>query len=521
MSYAYDALDRLARVEDWAGRWVTYTYDAVGNLAHEARFDGSFVEASDDAGQRLTGLREVVGGQPIYATELVLDAAGRRVAEEVTLPLEPNLELALDLGLRRFGCGTDNRLVALGEFTSFEYDGAGNLRAGTLDGTHSISFEYDHLNRLVRIGDDRFRYDGDGLRVEATVAGETRRFVQDPHGARSRLLEEQSAGGEPLVRHVYGLGLLWSEAAPSGALAVHHYDVRGSTVAVSDGAGRVTDRVAYGPFGEVLAREGDTVLRFTYVGRDGVEDDGQGLFHMRTRAYAAPLMRFLQRDDLSNGRVDDSPTLNRYAYVGGNPIQRTDPDGELFGAHILVGAIVGAVVNVAVEAAADLAQDGKLNKSRKDYAGAAAEGAVSGAIVAINPAAGFLGSVALGAAAGAAGTVAKNLIVGDDLGAGVLDSVLIGGGLGPLGKSLQKLHIKSLHRKVARYGATPSLQWTKVTLAIKEKIATRSLITHILSELPEAGIEKLSECGFRYDFSKHIGAQPNGREIINGYLECN
>ena len=521
VSYTYDALDRLARVEDWAGRWVTYAYDAVGNLTHEARFDGSFVEADYDAGQRLIRWRDVVGGQPIYANELELDAAGRRIAEQVTLPLEPNLEVALDLGLRRFRYGTDNRLVALGDFTAFEYDGAGNLRAGTLDGAQPVAFEYDDLNRLVRIGEDRFRYDGDGLRVEATVSGETRRFVQDPHGSRSRLLEEQSEGGVPLVRHVYGLGLLWSEAASSGELAVHHFDVRGSTVAVSDGAGRVTDRIAYGPYGEVLAREGDTVLRFTYVGRDGVEDDGRGLYHMRTRAYAAPLMRFLQRDDLSNGSVDDSPTLNRYAYVGGNPIQRTDPDGEFWGAHILVGAIVGAVVNVAVEAAADLAQDGKLNKSWKDYAGAAAEGAVAGAVLAINPAAGFLGSVALGAAAGAAGTVAKNLIVGNDIGAGVLDSVLIGGGLGPLGKSLQKLKIKALHRKVARYGATPSLQWTKVTLAIKEKIAMRSLITHVLSELPQGGIEKLSECALQYDFSKHLGARPNGREIINEYLECN
>jgi RHS repeat-associated protein len=520
VSYSYDALDRLERVEDWAGRWVTYAYDAVGNLTHEARFDGSFVEAEYDAGQRLTGLRDVVGGQPIYATELVLDAAGRRISEELTLPLEPNLELALDLGARRFGYGTDNRLIALGEFTSFEYDGAGNLRAGTLDGAQPVAFEYDDLNRLVRIGDDRFHYDGDGLRVEATVAGETRRFVQDPHGPRSRLLEEQSEGGEPLVRHVYGLGLLWSESVSSGDLAVHHFDARGSTVAVTDGAGRVTDRVAYGPYGEVLAREGDTPLRFTYVGREGVEDDGRGLFHMRTRAYAAPLMRFLQRDDLSKGRVDDSPTLNRYAYVGGNPIQRIDPGGDFWGAHILVGAIVGAVVNVAVEVASDLAQDGKLNKSWKDYAGAAAEGAVSGAITAINPS-----SLLLGAAGAAIGTGVKNWIKGNDIEAGVLESALIGAALAPLskpiGKALQKLQIKALHSKIARYGATPSLQWTKVTLEIKAIMSADSLIAQILQELPEASIEKLNECAIRYDFSKHLGAKPNGREIINEYLECN
>ncbi|WCT56590.1 pre-toxin TG domain-containing protein [Paenibacillus kyungheensis] len=47
---------------------------------------------------------------------------------------------------------------------------------------------------------------------------------------------------------------------------------------------------------------------------------------MRARYYNPEIKRFVNRDVLS-GSIDDGLTMNRYAYVNGNPISYIDPFG--------------------------------------------------------------------------------------------------------------------------------------------------------------------------------------------------
>lgn len=66
---------------------------------------------------------------------------------------------------------------------------------------------------------------------------------------------------------------------------------------------------------------------FLYNGRDGVMREANGLYHMRARYYHPEVRRFVNRDILRDS-VDAPKTLNRYAYVEGNPIKSVDPRGE-------------------------------------------------------------------------------------------------------------------------------------------------------------------------------------------------
>ena len=63
-----------------------------------------------------------------------------------------------------------------------------------------------------------------------------------------------------------------------------------------------------------------------YNGRDGVLTDPDGLLYMRARYYSPVLKRFLNCD-IIDGSIEDSTTLNLYAYVNGNPISFVDPFG--------------------------------------------------------------------------------------------------------------------------------------------------------------------------------------------------
>ncbi|AKG33933.1 hypothetical protein VK70_04505 [Paenibacillus durus ATCC 35681] len=65
---------------------------------------------------------------------------------------------------------------------------------------------------------------------------------------------------------------------------------------------------------------------FQYNGRDGVMTDANGLYYMRARYYNPDIKRFVNRDVVT-GTISSAQTLNRYAYVNGNPISYVDPFG--------------------------------------------------------------------------------------------------------------------------------------------------------------------------------------------------
>jgi RHS repeat-associated protein len=123
---------------------------------------------------------------------------------------------------------------------------------------------------------------------------------------------------------VYGLGLIGQQ--DSTGYNVYHFDFRGSTVALTNSLGTVTDRFTYGAYGELLTHTGSSDTPFLYNGRDGVLTDTNGLYYMRARFYSPELKRFLNAD-IKKGSIDNIQTLNLYNFVVGNPIALIDPAG--------------------------------------------------------------------------------------------------------------------------------------------------------------------------------------------------
>ncbi|MDD2212464.1 MAG: RHS repeat-associated core domain-containing protein, partial [Clostridia bacterium] len=130
--------------------------------------------------------------------------------------------------------------------------------------------------------------------------------------------------GNEQTYYVYGLGLIGQEVA--GEYSTYHFDLRGSTVAITNANGKVTDRYQYSAYGELLSSTGDTDTPFLFNGRDGVVTDANGLYYMRARYYNPEIRRFVSQDILL-GVVIDGQSLNRYAYVQGNPVGFVDPLG--------------------------------------------------------------------------------------------------------------------------------------------------------------------------------------------------
>ena len=127
-----------------------------------------------------------------------------------------------------------------------------------------------------------------------------------------------------LTKYVYGRGLIGEET--NGEFKTYHFDSRGSTVAITDETGAITDTFAYDTYGKLIARTGTSDVIFQYNGLDGVITEPNGLIYMRARYYSTELRRFINADIVA-GTITDSTSLNRYAYVNGNPVSFVDPFG--------------------------------------------------------------------------------------------------------------------------------------------------------------------------------------------------
>ena len=125
---------------------------------------------------------------------------------------------------------------------------------GPLNGSMQ-DYRYDARNRLIQAGGVSYGYDNENNRNAITVNGVTTKQIINPHAVLSQVLMETDNAGAPQAWYVYGMGLIGREDA-AGNYQTYHYDLRGSTIALTDAQGRVTDTYTYDTYGEQLEHEG-------------------------------------------------------------------------------------------------------------------------------------------------------------------------------------------------------------------------------------------------------------------------
>ncbi|KJS02307.1 MAG: hypothetical protein VR68_03225 [Peptococcaceae bacterium BRH_c4a] len=317
--YRYDAANRLTMVTDWAGRITSYEYDPNGRLTKTTRPDGTEQTNTYDAAGQLLQQKDVdFTGNVIAQYDYTYDGAGNVTKEQSPVPTQP-----FNLPAAAMTYTTDNRLATYNGQPA-EYDADGNMTKGPLGGVMG-NYTFDCRNRLTSTGSASYQYDAENNRISVanSINGGRTDNVINPNAYLSQVLISTDEKGSQTF-YVYGLGLIGQEAG--GDYHTCHYDRRGSTVALTDASGKVTDRFQYEPYGTLTHRTGTTSIPFQYNGRFGVMTDANGLYHMRARYYNPEIKRFINRD-LLLGSIVSGQSLNRYAYVNGNPVSYVDPFG--------------------------------------------------------------------------------------------------------------------------------------------------------------------------------------------------
>jgi RHS repeat-associated protein len=410
VNYTYDALNRMKTVQETNTGTTSYTYDNVGNLQSVTYPNGVVHGYSYDTRNRLTNLGVTKSSSNLFGYNYTLDAAGHRT--QVTELSGRTVNYGYDSIYRLTSetiAGDPNNVNGA---ASYVYDAVGNrtqktstipgfpggltnynandqLSTDTYDNdgnttaSNGLGYVYDFENHVIQAGAGiTMVYDGDGNRVSKTVAGVTTKYLVDPQsptGYAQVVYETFSGSSSPSHEtsriFVYGLERISQfrsyilNSASHTQTSYYVYDGHGSTRALTDPNGNVTDTYDYDAFGNLLHSTatgippgGTTVTatpnEFLFAGEQF--DSDLNLYYNRARYLNTSTGRFMNMDQYE-GDSGSPASLHKYVYAGADPVNRFDPAGNDFDLATQVAAvtIVTVLANLTITGLAIVAPNGK------------------------------------------------------------------------------------------------------------------------------------------------------------------
>ena len=273
-------------------RQLTYTYDDAGRL-ETVRHDGQL------------------------AVSYEYDANGNRIGEHPAG--EPAVSASFD---------DQDRLLQRGS-VDYGWTAAGELRSRTDTSTdETTTYAYDALGGLTRVqlpDSHQIDYvlDGLGRRVAKKLDGELQYGLL--YGETSRPSAELAPDGSIRTRFVYGTRSTVPDYMQRNG---HTYrfitDHLGSPrLLIDTSSGAIAQKLSYDAFGRVTEDTNPGFQPFGYAG--GLYDPDTKLIRFGARDYDPETGRWTTKDPLDFGAGD----TNLYAYVFADPINLTDPSGQI------------------------------------------------------------------------------------------------------------------------------------------------------------------------------------------------
>ncbi|MBB6054097.1 choice-of-anchor A family protein [Armatimonas rosea] len=324
LGYNYDSGGRLTSMSRSNGMATVYGYNDRGNVTQVAHsvFGLAPILYEYDADSRRTRVQESTG-----TTVYGYDDSGRLTSENHSA--RGMIEYVYDNAHNRrrkitpqgtfvYNYNDNDELLQItapsGFQTTYDYDLNGScIRAGL------IPLAYDSLGALVQAGQTTFGYDALGTRYTQTTQSGTTSYLADITGM-SQVVEEYTGLGGNFLKARYGPGTMTRNGATSWFVT----NGSGSTGALTDNSGSITDSFVYDAFGSPTRLTGNTPTSLLYGGQEF--DESTGLYFLRARYYDAQAGRFLARDPVM-GYPNNPLTLNGYNYAGADPVNNSDFSG--------------------------------------------------------------------------------------------------------------------------------------------------------------------------------------------------
>ncbi len=246
----------------------------------------------------------------------------------------------------------NNRILWDGDF-NYTYDKNGNLSKKISQANNQITeYQWDYKNRLIQVlkraSEDTdptstitYKYDALDRRIEKNVDGNIVRYVYD----RDNIYLEYDEDNFFRAKFVHSNSVdepvrmerptsPYTNANYSRQEFYFHRDRLGNITEITDFEGVVVQRYVYDAFGNttIYDKDGSEITPsstnylenpYAFTGRE--LDPETGLYFYRARYYDPNVGKFISEDPIGI----DGGDFNLYRYVRNNPLNFTDPTGEV------------------------------------------------------------------------------------------------------------------------------------------------------------------------------------------------
>ena len=382
MSYAYSTttglLSSLNATVQNSSIPVTYTYQGTNQLRSKAI--GSVMTKAYNFGTS-SGYRTALpnfvnyrdsSGNLIYGDNCYYDSNGRLVK-------------ILDSGntssvRATYGYDQQGQLTSAtvgGTSYTYTYDTAGNIQSKKV-GSTTTNYTYGNSawrDLLTAYGGNTITYSGgnptkyydgstftwtQGRRLATAKVGSTNiSYTYDMAGVRSSktvgstkydfttlsgLVTRQTGGGKT-IDFVYDENNQPLAMKYNNTLYYYVLNAQGDVVRIVNSSRSTVASYTYDPWGKIISSSG-TLADINPLRYRGYYYDAEtGFYYLQSRYYDPEIGRFINADSYASTDATGLLSTNMFAYCENDPVNKSDPSGELFGtiSGLIVGGLTGAL----------------------------------------------------------------------------------------------------------------------------------------------------------------------------------
>ena len=309
VDYFYDIRNRLMLASNGLyGAWVRLNYDDADNVTNIQRANGISGTYTRDAAEQVARIQE----GSFLDLQYTLNPAGKTTQLKWTGLLDP-AKFALTASLS-YSYNAGSQISN----PDFHYDRQGRLNFW---GLHS--YDWNGASQLVFADNVTFEYNGWNEPIARTESGNTKWCYYNRAFGPNRLAGQFNVNTSQYERYY-----VWAPNGPllftvnplDSSVSYPHYGRDGSTLALTDGTGKVTDAYAYSFYGDLLSHTGTISQPYLYLGAHAVRyEPTANLYQIDSRYYSPVLRSFLSPD--SSWPQLDNPQSTPYSFANNDPLE--------------------------------------------------------------------------------------------------------------------------------------------------------------------------------------------------------